>query len=221
LYTDAGKQAFLSGAYVIVVPFLTWLVSKKQPKLKTYIGSLLCFYGISLVSLNVDMSINIGDILTILSSVFFAAQIVIAGYYIEREDAAVMATVQFGVMGVLSTLVVIVIKDMSFMTVFTKVFSFSSLSVVYLGVLGTATAYYVQILCQKHTNTTTTSIILSMEAVFGALIAVLVLKDVFTIKMLFGAIVILFSILISEIDISLNKICNAIKSNIIKSFNSK
>lgn len=199
IYTTASKQAFLSGSYVIAVPFLTWLAFKKRPTIKTYLGTAICFYGISLLSFNKDMSINIGDVLTLVSSILFAAQIVIAGYYIERDDAAVMSTVQFGVIGILSTIVVIFMKDFSFLTIITDITSPTSLSVFYLAIIGTAVAYYLQIISQKYTNPTATSIILSMEAVFGTIIAVLILGDVITLKMVFGAIAILIAILISEL----------------------
>ena len=199
IYTTASKQAFLSGAYVIAVPFLTWFAFKKTPNLKTYLGTAICFYGISLLSFNSDMSINIGDVLTLVSSILFAAQIVIAGYYIDREDAAVMSTVQFGVIGILSTIFLFIMKDFSFITIITDITSPTSLSVFYLGIIGTATAYYLQILSQKYTSPTATSIILSMEAVFGTIIAVLILGDVITLKMIFGAIAILVAILISEL----------------------
>ncbi len=200
LYTDAGKQAFLSGSYVICVPFLTWLVFKKRPRLRVYLGAGLCFFGISLLSLNESFRIGLGDSLTLISSVLFATQIVIAGFFISREDAAVMSTVQFGVMGLLSLLTVLLLRDGSLFTqATTHLFSPAIFAIVYLGVLGTAVAYYLQIYCQKYTAPTTTSIILSMETVFGSLIAVAVLGDVFSIKMVLGAVAILASVLIAEL----------------------
>lgn len=199
LYTDAGKQAFLSGSYVIVVPFLTWFAFKKKPSLKAYFGTAVCFFGIALISLHSGFKIELGDSLTLISSIFFAAQIVIAGYFVKKEDPAVMTTVQFGVMGVMSFISALFIGDLTFVSVFKNIFTVSSLSLLYLGIVGTAIAYYLQILCQKHANPTTTSIVLSLEAVFGSIIAVLVLGDVFTLKMVMGAVAILASILITEL----------------------
>lgn len=201
LYTDAGKQAFLSGSYVIVVPFLTWMIFKSKPSLQTYAGAALCFYGISLLSLNSDFSISIGDSLTLFSSIFFAAQIVIAGYFIDKEDPAVMSTVQFGVMGILSLIAVIFKGEVGQLVIVKDIFSTTSIAILYLGVVGTAVAYYLQILCQKNASPTTTSIVLSLEAVFGTIIAIFVLGDVFTGKMAIGAVLILASILLTEIDL--------------------
>ncbi len=199
LYTDAGKQAFLSGAYVIAVPFLTWFAFKKKPSLKVYLGTIICFFGISLISLHSGFKIEFEDLLTLISSLFFAAQIVIAGYFVKSEDPAVMSTIQFGVMGGLSFVTALLIGDYAFLSITKNLFAISSVSLIYLGVVGTAVAYYLQILCQKYANPTTTSIILSLEAVFGSVLAVVVLGEIFTVKMILGAVAILVAILISEL----------------------
>lgn len=199
LYTDAGKQAFLSGAYVIAVPFLTWFAFKKKPSLKVYLGTIICFFGIALISLQSGFKIEFGDLLTLISSLFFAAQIVIAGYFVKSEDPAVMSTVQFGVMGGLSFATALLIGDYAFLSITKNIFAISSVSLIYLGVVGTAVAYYLQILCQKYANPTTTSIVLSLEAVFGSILAVVILGEVFTMKMILGAVAILVAILISEL----------------------
>lgn len=99
----------------------------------------------------------------------------------------------------------IIMLNLSFISILADITSPTSLSVLYLGIIGTAVAYYMQILCQRYTNPTATSIILSMEAVFGTLIAVIVLGEFFTVKMIFGSIDILASIFISELNISLVK----------------
>lgn len=198
-YTDAGKQAFLSGSYVVIVPFLVWVVFKKRPSIKVYLGTILCFFGISLISLKPDFKIEYGDMLTLISSIFFAAQIVIAGYYVKNEDPAVLSTIQFATMGLLSFVFAVAIGDYAFISVFKNIFSISSLALIYLGIVGTAMAYYIQVLCQKHASPTTTSIVLSLETVFGSIIAVMVLGEVFTIKMIFGALAILISILVTEL----------------------
>ena len=198
LYTDAGKQAFLSGAYVIAVPFLTWLAFRKKPGAKAYLGAALCFSGISLISLNSGFRIERGDFLTLISSFFFAAQIVIAGYYVRNEDPAVISTIQFGVMGGLSLLGTLITGESAFMSMAGNWLTAGGISLIYLGIIGTAVAYYLQILCQKHASPTTTSIILSLEAVFGSLLAVLILGETFTLRMISGAAAILVSILITE-----------------------
>ncbi|MGB5823136.1 MAG: DMT family transporter [Proteocatella sp.] len=193
VYTTASKQAFLSGTYVIFVPLLTWICFKKMPAKKVYLGVFICFLGISLLSVNDDFTMNIGDVLTLISGIMFAAQILVAGHFVKTEDPAVMSTVQFGVTGILAAIVALFLGDFGFLNAGDAI-----IPVIYLGLFGSAAAYYLQILCQQFTSSSTTAIILSMETVFGSLLAVFFLKEIFTLRMIVGSIAILVAIIISE-----------------------
>ncbi|WP_432409410.1 EamA family transporter [Wukongibacter sp. M2B1] len=73
------------------------------------------------------------------------------------------------------------------------------MSVLYLAVFGTCIAYFLQTVAQKNTLSTHAAIILSMEAVFGSIFSIVLLKEAFTIKMAAGCLSILASILITEL----------------------
>ena len=72
------------------------------------------------------------------------------------------------------------------------------LSVVYLGVFSTCLCFFLQTASQKYTGETEAGIILSMESVFGTLFSVWILGEHITWKMMFGCLIILSAILISE-----------------------
>ncbi|SCZ82002.1 DMT family transporter [Acidaminobacter hydrogenoformans] len=191
-FTTASKQSFLAGAYVVAVPFLTWAVFKKNPSIKAYIGAAVCFWGIGMISLNENLSIGLGDSITLLSSMFYAAHIVVTGYFAHREDAGVFTAVQFGVGAVMAMVLGLVFSPAP------QVFHLGMLAVLYLAVFGSIVAYYLQTVCQKYLKPSVTSIILSMEAVFGSLLSVVLLGDAFTTKMAIGAAAMLAAIWISE-----------------------
>lgn len=66
MHTTSSKNAFITGAYVVCVPFMLWMLTKKRPKLITYISSIICFTGIGFLSLDGDLSMNYGDVLTLI-----------------------------------------------------------------------------------------------------------------------------------------------------------
>ncbi len=193
-FTTAGKQSFLAAAYVIMVPFLTWLVFKKSPSVKAYVGTAICLWGISLITLTDSLTIGLGDSLTLVSSALYGVHIVVTGYYANKQDAGVFTTVQFGVGGVLALMM-----GMAFSPAPVIELNGGLLSVVYLAVFGSFVAYYLQTVCQKFVKPSVTSIILSMEAVFGSLLAVALLGEPFTAKMMMGAAAIMAAIWISEL----------------------
>jgi len=193
-FTTAGKQSFLAGAYVIVVPFLTWLVFKKSPSIKAYIGAVICFWGIGMITLTESLTIGIGDSITLFSSALYGGHIVVTGYYAHKLNAAVFTATQFAVGGVLALIVAMLFSPPPVIEMNQGIFA-----VVYLAIFGSFIAYYLQTVCQKYVKTSVTSLILSLEAVFGCLLSLALLGDVFTLKMAIGAAAMLVSIWISEL----------------------
>ncbi|WP_432409409.1 DMT family transporter [Wukongibacter sp. M2B1] len=110
IFTTAGKQAFLAGTYVVMVPFLYWILYKKRPDMRSFLGAIICFIGISLLTLNSSFQISFGDSLTIFSSLLFAAHIISNGYFVEKMDATVLTIIQFGAAGVWALLAALILE---------------------------------------------------------------------------------------------------------------
>lgn len=193
-FTSAGKQSFLAGAYVVVVPFITWIVFKKSPSIKAYIGALICFWGIGMITLTESLTIGLGDSITLISSGLYGGHIVVTGYYAQKQNAAVFTATQFAVGGALALAFALMFSPPP-----TLEWNKGMLAIVYLAVFGSFVAYYLQTICQKYVKPSVTSLILSMEAVFGCLLSLALLGDVFTLKMAIGAAAMLASIWISEL----------------------
>ena len=65
-YTTAGKNAFLTSAYVIIVPFLGWLLFRRRPDACCMAAAVLAITGMGMLSLQGDLSVNKGDVLTLI-----------------------------------------------------------------------------------------------------------------------------------------------------------
>jgi len=192
-FTTASKQAFITGTNVVMVPFLYWAVSKKKPDNYDVLGAILCFSGIGILSVESGFKIGFGDSLTLLCAVFYAAHIVAIGYYAQKHDPIILAFFQIMWTFILSCIFAPIFEPMP--TVITKEMV---IPIVYLAVFSTTVAFLLQNLAQKHTSSTKTAIILSMESVFGSLFSFIFLKEPFTIKFLIGCTAILLSIITTE-----------------------
>lgn len=193
-FTDAAKQGFLTATNVVIVPFLYWGISKKRPDIYSMASALLCLFGISLLTLeNGFHGINIGDVLTLICAVFFAAHIVSVGYYTRKTDPITLTILQLSSAAVLS-----LITAVFFEPVPTDLTLSGSLALLYLGLFSTFIAFLVQNVAQKYTTSTHAAIILSTECVFGSILSFIFLKEKFTILMGFGSLIIFISVIISE-----------------------
>lgn len=76
--TTPGKNAFLTAGYCVMVPFLYWLIAGKKPDRYNVSAAILCVAGIGMVSLDSNLTMGRGDLLTIICGVFYALHIIVS-----------------------------------------------------------------------------------------------------------------------------------------------
>lgn len=192
-YTTPGKQAFLTGIYVVIVPFLYWAINKKRPDIYSIAATFLCLIGTSALTLNGGFNITKGDSLTLLCALFFAAHIVLVGFYTESIDPVILTILQMAVAAICSLIAALMFETMP-QSISTK----GIIAAVYLGTFSTMIAYIIQNVAQKYTYSTHAAIILCLETVFGSTFSVVLLSEKFTFKMVVGCIIIFIGILTAE-----------------------
>lgn len=199
-YTSAGKNAFLTATNVVIVPFLSWIIYKKKPDGYSIAAAFLTLVGIAFLSLQNGFAIGIGDSLTLLCAVFFAVHIVLVGYFAKDNDPIILTMVQLGLSAVLS-----LVAALFFEKAPTGLGFDAYRAIGYLGFFSTFIAFLIQNVAQKYSQPTHAAIILCLESVFGSVFAVLLLHDVFTIKMIIGCVLIFFAIILSETKLDFSK----------------
>ncbi|MBA4687859.1 MAG: EamA family transporter [Candidatus Galacturonibacter soehngenii] len=195
LYTTAGKNAFITTIYVVIVPFLYWLISKQKPDIYCLVSAFMAIIGIGLLSLNSDLSINLGDVLTLLCGFGYAIHLIYINKYSKYQDPIILTFLQILVAAILSWLTA-PIMDGGFPVDATN--PNIMIGMLYLGIGSTMIAYLLQNIGQKYIEPSTAALLLSMESVFGAIFSVLILKEIVTIKMLIGCSLIFTAVIMAE-----------------------
>ena len=192
-YTSISNQAFLTATNVVFVPFLVLVVYKKAPDKFAFIGAALATVGIGLITLKEGLHLNVGDMWTLACAVFFAGHIVSIGFFAKDKDPIALTIVQFAVAAVLSLVSALMMEPLP-----AKIGSEAMLSVGYMVLASTLLAFLLQNICQKYTPSTHASLILSLESVFGTLVAVIFEGEMFNLQMAFGCITVFAAILLIE-----------------------
>ena len=192
-YTSISNQAFLTATNVVFVPFLVWMLYKKAPDKFAFIGAALATVGIGLITLKEGLHLNVGDMWTLACAVFFAGHIVSIGFFAKENDPIALTIVQFAVAAVLSLVSALMMEPLP-----AKIGSEAMLSVGYMVLASTLLAFLLQNICQKYTPSTHASLILSLESVFGTLVAVIFEGEMFNLQMAFGCITVFAAILLIE-----------------------
>ena len=196
-YTTASKNAFLTAAYCILVPFVSWFVEKKRPDKFNVIATFICLVGVGLVSLKNDRTVELGDLLTLCCSIFYAVHIVLTSKYVHGRSIALLSMVQFATAGLLSWVSALLTDPFP-----VNVSAGNIWSIVYLCVMCTAVCFLLQSFGQKHTPPATVAIILTLESVFGAAFSVMINHEVLSVKLLIGFALIFVAVLICETKLS-------------------
>ena len=201
-YTTPGKNAFLSGLYCAFVPFCAWFFYKKKPENYHFIAAFLTLIGIGFVSLDSSLTMEIGDILTIGSSVLYALHIMMIQKYSNDVDSDAFTCLQFYGGSLLAFVFVLLFEDISILS---SIESSIYLQIFYLSFFCTALAMLWQTNGLKHVDECKASLLLSLESVFGVLFSVIFYKEVLKMKVLIGFIIIFIAIVISQTQLTFLK----------------
>ena len=198
-YTTAGKNAFLTTVYVILVPFLHFIVNKVRPRVRYIIAAVIGFTGIGFISLNESLTIESGDWMTLVCGFFYAVQIILIARYAANDDPILIAIWEFLFTGILS-FVIGFFYDGPFSTAMLTRDTVAGL--VFLVLFATICGFGLQVVCQKYAPPAPAAIIMGMESVFGALASYFYLHEVMTPKMIVGCAMMIFAMIMVEIDIT-------------------
>lgn len=193
--TTASQAGFLVSLTVIFVPLLSMLLRQIPPP-RVFLGAFLALIGIGLLTLNSQLEISRGDMLCILGAVFYAIHIIVTGRWANQSDPLQLGVYQLGFTGLLGLLFSLALETPRLPETPEAWFA-----VLMLGIFCSAVGFVVQTVAQQSTTPTHTALIFSMEPVFAVAIAFLVTGEILSLRGYVGAALVLFSILIAEMDL--------------------
>ncbi|MCM1321280.1 MAG: DMT family transporter [Bacteroides sp.] len=195
-YTTAGKNAFLTTIYVILVPFLNWPFCRRRPDMRSIIAAVLCVTGIGLLSLQDNFTLNKGDALTIVCGLCFALQIMYIAQYSAHDDPVTLTVIQILCAAFCSWI----------SAAAASTFPISALrrpdvwmSMLYLGVMSTLLAFLLQNVCQKYLPPAMAALLMSFESVFGMLFSVLLLHEQLRLRSIAGCLLMFAALMTAQI----------------------
>lgn len=195
-YTSVSKSAFITGLNVIMVPVFSALIIKKVPEKKVIFSTIIAFIGLGLLTLNGNIGgVNIGDIYTLLCAFVFAMYIILVGKYTVKVESISFATIQLGVVGVLSLITSFMIETP---VIPTEPAAWGN--IVFLSLVCTSGAYIVQNVAQRYTTPSHTALIYTGEPVFAAFFGYIFLDELLSFRGTLGALMILSGMLIVEVN---------------------
>ena len=194
--TTPGKNAFLTGTYCVIVPFLAWVLVRRRPNRYNIVAAILCIVGIGFISLDGSLTIRFGDAMTLVCAVFYALHIILVSQFAQGRNIYVLTMWQFAGVAICSLFVGGLFEPMPD---WAAVPMDCWVSLAYLAVACTTVALLFQNIGQAHLPPASAALLLSLEAVFGVAFSVALGAETLTLRIVFGFALVFVAIIVSEV----------------------
>ena len=195
LYTDVANAAFFTIFYVPMVPIILFLFYSKLPHWSIWPSILFCIAGVYLLSDFSNATVRLGDSLVILCALFWSLHIIFIGNFIKVFNLPLFfGALQALVVSLISFSFAIFFETITFANILNE-----SISIIYAGVLSGGVAFTLQIYAQKNISAAPAAIIFSLEGVFAAVAAWIILDQILGINNIIGCLLILTGVILSQI----------------------
>lgn len=193
---SSSESAFLTALYVPLVPILLWIIFRKAPHIMTWIGVVMAFVGLLLLTGNRlhQLHFNFGQLITIIGSISIALEIIFIGYFSKRINLARVTVLQLVFASLISFISMPFIGELAI-----PAFSWPLLFVA-VG-LGCASAFIQLVMnwAQRFVDPTQAAIIYAAEPVWAGIIGRLA-GERLAMSALGGGMLVVLAVIISQIN---------------------
>lgn len=199
-FTAITNSAFITGLTVVLTPFAFKLISKNKINFWPKIGVIIAFVGLYIFT-NPDINhINLGDILTLISTSFWAIYITFMDKFTKGDDSK-ERTIQ---LVALQFIFVLPLPITGFLIFELPDFYISInldliTSVLFNGILASFILTIVHTTYQRYTTPVKAALIFSLEPIFASLFALAFMAEILTSTELLGASILMTGVLLSEL----------------------
>lgn len=190
--TTAGNAAFVTGLYMVLVP-LAGRFFGLPTSVMNWLGIGLAVPGLFLLTWT-DVGIGTGDLIVLVGTLFWTFHILGIGRFARLVDPIRLSVVQFVVMASLSAVVAPFVEPAPFAGVLA-----AGGALLYAGIMSTGIGFTLQILGQRHARASIAAMIMSLEALWGAVGGALLLDERLTAIGLVGAGLMMAGILLAQV----------------------
>lgn len=192
--TSSANAGFLTSLTVVFVPVIMAVKTRALPGRNVVFGLFLSLCGIGLLTLQGGFGTGgSGDALCIIGAFFYALQICYTNYAVKRSDPVLIGVLQLGVASLCGLVLAVKVETLSLPTTPTGM-----VAVLMLGLLCSAFGFVMQPVAQRFTSPTRTGLIFSLEPVFAAILGMVFLHEVFTLRAAVGAVLAFAGVVVSS-----------------------
>ena len=195
IYTDVANTGIFTVMYVLIVPFISYFIFSKKIHWSVWPAAFFFVIGGLLLSDLKNISVRYGDTLGVLSAFCWAFHIIYISKTIKFFNFPITIAMSQCLIACLFTILPMIIYEEPLMSNVLK----DSYEILYVGVLSSGLAFLLQTYTLQNLSPAPASIIFSLEGMFAAIFAWLILDQYLNEVKILGIILILFAVIFSQI----------------------
>lgn len=192
LFISPSRSAFLTGLYVVVVPFADALIYRARVARQAWTSSILAVIGTTALIGGFDTRPSWGDLLTFGCAVLFAFHVILSARYSTRHSATGLAAVQVMFTGLAAIIPAAFQPPPPASTEVIVV-------VLFTAIVTTALAFAALMWSQARVTATEAAVILSFEPVAASITSIGWYGEPVTASFVLGASLILTAMIVSQL----------------------
>ena len=195
LYTDVANSAIFTSLYVVIVPIIAYFLFSKKIHRSIWLAVFMCLIGGLFLSDISNLVVRYGDSLVVIGAFFWAFHIVYISKFLKIFNFPItIATFQclFGA-------IFCFMPAAAFESISLQALLMESKELIYAGVLSSGIAFLLQIYGQQNLSPAPVTIIFSLEGVFGAIAAWIILNQYLDEFKILGIVIILSAVIFSQL----------------------
>jgi drug/metabolite transporter (DMT)-like permease len=204
VYTTASKAGFLTALYIVLVPIIS-IFLKKHTHWNTWVSVAVAALGLYFLSITAAFTILPGDLVLLIGAALWATHILVTAHYVPSLDQQAiyrLVTIQFITCAVLSFALAPFI-DMKLVPIplTPDILAQALPALLYAGCISAGVGFTLQAIGQRRINPSAAGIILSLEAVFGAIGGAALLSERLSARETLGCALMFTAVILSQIPV--------------------
>ncbi len=196
IYTSPGKAGFITALYVIIVPIIGLFIGKKANRV-LWVSACIAVVGMYFLCLSEEFSLSKGDFFVLCCALCFSFHILVVDKYAPELDGVLLSSIQFFVAGLICLAASFIAKE----TITIEAVKGAAVPILYTGILSSGVAYTLQIVGQQHTSPVLASLLLSLESVFAAVMAWVLIGEAMSFREIIGGLLCFTAIILAQIPV--------------------
>lgn len=196
-YTSAAASGIITGAYVVLLPVISFIYLKTKVSRTDWMSSAMSFGGLILMSLGAldNFGTELGNILTLICAVGYALQIAYVARYSSGINSSTFTFYQIAAVTIFSAASIPITPGF-----YMSINLYVLFAIIFTAIFGSVFGYYISTVALIYVEPTAAGIIFVGEPIFAAISSVILTQEKIGLSVIIGGSIMIIAMFLTSYD---------------------